>query len=97
MIVLRREIARQAADLFGEAHEHVGEVIVLSAGDRDYFDFCAVWQFGVARKNYYAIFDCAFVAYGRKITVCVRVCQPRFDLAALRCLVTEKSAKAETL
>lgn len=84
MVVLRREIARQTADLFGEAHQHVGEVILRSAGDRRDFDRRAVWQFGVARENHHAVLDCAFVAHGRKIAVRRGVRQHRFQWPATK-------------
>jgi len=69
MIVLRREIARQAPDFFGNADQHIREVIVLRPGNRRDFDFRAIPQSGDARENHHAVFDFAFVAHGRNLAV----------------------------
>src|ERR1051325_1408129 len=66
MVVLRREIARQSADLFGKFDQHILEVIALAAGDGRDFDRRAVWQFGFAWQNHHAVFYCAFVTHGTK-------------------------------
>src|ERR1051325_9441341 len=66
MVVLRREIARQSADLFGKFDQHIREVIALAAGDGRHFDRRAVWQFGFAWQNHHAVFYCAFVTHGTK-------------------------------